>query len=611
MKNRPHTLSHFRRLAMTFFHILISMTALIGCQGQPDFMAPPPAELAPSSDNLDFASQEALELGQVKEASYLVMFRSDNSKQSLFFSSFRDEYQFHYLNLSNEHLADPRVKNIDVLTSVDLSRHESSEWVAEFGSPQGLQLFWNHRSDDDVVGVLSRVDFETDLDAREVLVEWEQAGRIWYAEPNSLSYLSEEDEGIWKQESTAYQNAAVRWHQAIGLIDALKGLADGSIKGPTDADITANPPIIAVLDSGVDYEHPALKDQIWINDQPGAAGCENDIRGCNTTAPAKGTFGNGDVWPVGASGPGETVEGQGVHGTHVSGLVAAKPGSGYGGVCPVCKIMIIKVAEIDTSSGKTTPGITDDSQIRGLKYVTRFKNNGNNAVRIVNSSFGKYSRSRSVAILIDVLKKLGNGTLVIAAASNEDSMIRSYPAALSHAIGVASVDSNKAKSAFSNFGPWVDIAAPGKDLVSTVPGSSQAESSGTSMAAPVVAGSAGLYLAINPSVSFDDLRKRIVDCADPAIYTEDSEGAKYNFDNYFPLIEGEDSRRPLLGSGMVNVLNMLKNTNCRGAIGRPLDRVTAGCSSIGIPRRPRSYGLLVLLVLCPLMLRPLARRMTC
>ena len=225
------------------------------------------------------------------------------------------------------------------------------------------------------------------------------------------------------------------------------------------------------------------------------------------------------------------------------GLVAAAADSGksVGGVCPVCQVMIVKVAEIEAGSEKATPGITDDSQIRGLKYVTRFKSNNASAVRIVNSSFGKYSRSRSVAILVDALKKIGNGTLVVAAASNEDSMIRSYPAALANAVAVAALDNDNKKSDFSNFGPWVDVAAPGSAIISTLPGNDAGPDSGTSMASPVVAGAAGLLLAMYPELSFTELRNRIVDCADASIYTGNSEGPKFNSAHYFPQISGEDA----------------------------------------------------------------------
>jgi subtilisin family serine protease len=185
-------------------------------------------------------------------------------------------------------------------------------------------------------------------------------------------------------------------------------------------------------------------------------------------------------------------------------------------------------------------------------------------------------------------------------------MIRSYPAALSNAVAVASLDDDNKKSSFSNFGPWVDVAAPGRDIISTLPADSRGPDSGTSMAAPVVAGVAGLYLALNPDVSFDELRNRIIDCADASIYTADAPGPKFNAANYFPLVAGEEAHRPLLGSGIVNVRNMITGS-CKGSVGRPLDRVTPGCSSIDGLNARSSIIFLFIFVLFPSLVKVFGR----
>jgi hypothetical protein len=571
----------------------VATASWFGCQGQPNFLENPPQ----SSNTVELAAGGGRELDEVVPGSYLVMFKSTTSDSTRFFASFFDEFQYHYLSLADDFLADSRIKSIDILDATDLSTLKSNDigWKADFNPPAAMQLFWQERPSDIVSGVMTRVDFESPEAAEVVLKEWEFQGRIWYAEPNGVTRMS----STWPEISTDYGAGNLEWHKQIGLIDALGELAGNSAAISPD-DILLNPPIIAILDSGTDYEHPSLKDNIWENSQPGASGCEGDVRGCDTTSPSKGSLGNGNVWPVGASGPGEAVEGQGRHGTHVAGIIAGKIGSDIGGVCPVCKIMTVKVAEIEGNSPSASPGITDDSQIRGLKYVTRFTSSNASAVRIVNSSFGKYTRSKSVAILIDALKKSGSGTMIIAAASNEDSMIRSYPAALANAVAVSALDQSLKKASFSNFGPWVDISAPGDKIVSTVPGGDTAESSGTSMAAPVVAGAAGLMLAMNPSLNFAEIRNRILNCADSRIYSDDSPGPQFNSANYFPKIDGEDARRPLLGSGIVNVKNMIAKT-CSNSIGRPLDRVTPGCSTVSRTSSvPWSASILVFFALFPL-----------
>lgn len=558
-------------------------TVTVSCGKQPGFMAAPIKE----GPALEFASSEQIAKGEVAKNSYIVMFRGENTPQSIYFSSFRDEYQHHYLRLQEEVASDSRVKDMDVLWTFDLSRKGSADWAPEFDIPTALRLFWDDNDEAPVTGVMTKVDFASQEDAKDVLSNWNDNGVIWFAEPNGVSTLSD---SMWKTDNTNYQGAKLWWHENINLAAAFNTI-DGLKDKPADADVLASAPIVAVLDSGTDYEHPALKDAIWTNASPGASGCDNDVHGCNTTAPSKGSLGNGDVWPVGATGPNQDIgKGEGGHGTHVAGIIGARNSKDVLGVCPVCQVMVVKVAAAEGDSNNADPKIRDDSQIRGFKYITRFKKSGGSAVRIANSSFGKYSRSRSISILVDALAKIGNGTIVIAAASNEDSMIRSYPAGLNNAIAVAALRQDHQKASYSNYGPWVDVAAPGgkgngdtgEQIISTWPGGITFPQSGTSMASPVVAGAAGLYLAVYPNTSIAALRSKLIDTADGSIYTGDSEAAKFNAQYYFPKIQGEEARRPLLGSGELDVQNMFTGTS-KGAVGKPLDRVSAGCSTIGGP----------------------------
>ena len=572
------------------FYLLLTSVSVcsvsVSCGKQPDFMAP----AAKDGPALELASTEQIAKGEVAKNSYIVMFRGENTPQSIYFSSFRDEYQHHYLRLQDEVASDSRVKDMDVLWAFDLSRKGSTGWAPEFDVPTALRLFWDDNDEAPVTGVMTKVDFASQEAAKDVLTEWNENGVIWFAEPNGVSTLSD---SMWKTYNTSYKNAnqngSLWWHDNINLATAFNSI-DGLKDKPADGDIASSAPIIAVLDSGVDFAHPYLKDAIWTNGSPGASGCDNDIHGCNTTSPNKGSLGDGNVWPVGADGPSQDIgNGKGGHGTHVAGIIGARGNTAILGACPVCQVMVVKVAAAEAGDNNADPKIRDDSQIRGFKYITRFKKNGGSAVRIANSSFGKYSRSRSISILVDALAKIGSGTIVIAAASNEDSMIRSYPAALNNAVAVAALRQDNQKASYSNFGPWVDIAAPGgkgngdtgDQITSTWPGSTNTHpSSGTSMASPVVAGAAGLYLAVYPNTTVAALKSKLLDTADGSIYTGDSDAAKFNANYYFPKIQGEEARRPLLGSGELDVQNMFTGTS-KGAVGKPLDRVSAGCSTIG------------------------------
>jgi subtilisin family serine protease len=516
--------------------------------------------------------------------SYIVMFRESNVKSNLFFSSFADEYSHHYSGLSDQYMADPRITSIDILSSVDLSGVEASDWTPEFSAPKVLKGLSAGLGDETAAGVMARVDFDSMDAAAEVLGEWEKGGRIWFAEPNERSELFAGELTKYGTDYASLQN----WHALIKLPEAFNSLGGGKLVGAaSEADILANSPVIAVLDSGVDYEHPLLAPNIWENvaGSIGAAGCSGDLHGCNTTAPSKGSLGNGEVWPVLASGPGKNCDPDPTnschHGTHVAGIIAAKPDASnkLGGVCPICKIMILRVVDAETGT------ISDDSQIRAFKYLAKFRKSGGSAVRIANASLGKYSRSRSLAILVDVLRHVGSGTLVIGAASNEDSMIRAYPGALGGAIAVAAVGNGTkdyvGKASFSNFGSWVDIAAPGYDIDSTLDGNTHGKKNGTSMATPIVAGAAGLLLAAYPSLSFDELRNKILNNANATLlYGEDTEGGKVNTQYYYPKVSGESARQPLLGGGLLDVNAMLTGKGTT-ATGQPLDRVSAGCGTIG------------------------------
>lgn len=564
----------------------------VSCGRQPDFMAPP----VKGGPAIELASSEQVAKDQVVKNSYIVTFRGDNTPQSLYFSSFHDEYQFHYLKLQEDLASDSRIKDVDVLTTIDLSRRKSADWSPDFDVPEGLKLFWSDNDEAPVTGVMTRVDFSSQDAAKELLTEWQDKGMVWFAEPNGISRISDckstsPASSPWCTNYTNYKGYKTWWHTNIKLAEAFNSIQGKTDRTP-DGDYTATSPIIAVLDSGTDVMHSDLQAAIWKNDAPGASGCSNDVYGCNTTAPGKGTLGNGDVWPVGTSGYGESLsdDAKGGHGTHVAGIVAAQYGqtNQVAGVCPMCRIMTVKIAESEAGDTNGDPKIRDDSQIRGFKYITRFKKNNTSAVRVANSSFGKYSRSRSIAILVDALRKIGSGTLVIAAASNEDSMIRSYPAALNNAVAVAALREDNQKASYSNFGPWINIAAPGgkgkgdtgSQITSTWPGGGVHDSSGTSMASPVVAGAVGLFLAVYPSTNVETLMSRLLSTADGSIYDGTTAAGQFNSSYYYPKLAGEDARRPLLGSGILDVNNFIMNSQ-NVAVGKPFDRVTPGCSTIG------------------------------
>ncbi len=180
------------------------------------------------------------------------------------------------------------------------------------------------------------------------------------------------------------------------------------------------------------------------------------------------------------------------HGTHVAGIIAAQMGNGKGGagIAPEAKIYSERVFG---------EGSTSDI-VQGINNVITAKRN-NPSIKVMNMSLGGYVYSWSMEYA--VRRATAAGITVVAAMGNDGSNIQCYPAAL-NIPGLIAVQSSTAAntlSPFSNYGPWADVTAPGSDIMSTVFNNGYSKMSGTSMAAPVVAGVCALYLSVYPYAS--------------------------------------------------------------------------------------------------------------
>ena len=545
------------------------------------------------------------------KGSYLVAFRVPKGRL-LFSKDYEKEYQRHYLALSHLEHNLKEVESLHYLTSVDLSK---------VSNPELDELIWNgldnfrlgfDRSDWDNQNVnIMRVDFVSEEAAQVKLKEWYQRGAVVFADPNYLADVYEGEKNFGDFAKTYEElsaNGGAPWLEQIEIVKALEYL-DRNGRSFDSA------PLIAIMDSGVDYTHPQLALNIWQNEQAGVTGCGNDVHGCNTTKAFKGVLGNGDVWPTGLNGPGQSCAsvktkeevGSCGHGTHVAGLAASQPSTdnSYGGSCPICKIVVLKVAGPTKFSNSNS--IADSSIVAAFTYISNLTGKGgDNAIRIVNASFGKYTKSRVVEILVRNLKNKGNGTLVVAAAGNEDTTKRAYPAAFEEALSIGNVDDGNAKHESSNYGTWVDLSAPGSasglpgcggdgGIRSTFPGGGAVCLTGTSMAAPVVAGIAGLLLINNPRLSVDDLKFQLITTANPGMYDLAENAA------FIPRISGEPFPVPLMGSGVANAFNAVSATvpsNRKGE--KSVDRVREGCGVVAYGDSPLSKPLSWLILLLPL-----------
>ncbi|PAD75289.1 MULTISPECIES: S8 family peptidase [Paenibacillus] len=242
------------------------------------------------------------------------------------------------------------------------------------------------------------------------------------------------------------------------------------IEAPAAWDVTQSSPdvVIAVLDTGVQLDHPELAPKL--------------VSGYD--------FVDGDAAPYDGNG----------HGTHVAGIVAAATNNarGIAGVAPLASIMPVRVLD-NSGSGNLS------SVASGIIYAV------NQGARVINLSLG--SRSAAQTLQHAIQYAWDRGVVVIAAAGNENTNAPAYPAYYPNVIAVASTNQRDARSSFSNYGNWVDVAAPGDQILSTHLRGNYAYLSGTSMAAPHVAGVAGLLAA--QQRTHLQIHNAIVETADP------------------------------------------------------------------------------------------------
>lgn len=190
----------------------------------------------------------------------------------------------------------------------------------------------------------------------------------------------------------------------------------------------------------------------------------------------------------------------GEHGTHVAGIIAAEINNSVGGagIAPKTKIMPINVFQDEDAYASDT-----------IEAIYRAVDHG---ADIINMSLGNYYYSAIYQEAIDYAHEAG--VVVVAAAGNESTDEPAYPASYDHVVSVASTTPWDDTSYFSNYGPTIDLSAPGSYIYSTLPEDDYGEMSGTSMASPVVAGIAALIKANEPNLTNDEIVKRLVETAD-------------------------------------------------------------------------------------------------
>lgn len=261
--------------------------------------------------------------------------------------------------------------------------------------------------------------------------------------------------------------------------------------------------VIAIIDTGVDYNHPDLANVVDTTKDWDFANNDPDAMDDN------------------------------LHGTHVAGIAAASTSNGIG------------VAGISVNTAKILPVKVLNQD--GAGYYSWIANGiiyaADQGAKVINLSLGGNVKSTTLENAINYA--WGKGVVIAAAAGNSGNTSRTYPAYYTNSIAVWASDQNDNKAPFSSYGSWVDVGAPGVNILSTVPESKDPDSTkdgyyyanGTSMATPHVAGLAGLLFSQHPDWTNQQVRNKIQSSADP--------------------VSGWLFNRGYLGKGRINVFKAL------------------------------------------------------
>ncbi|OGC05188.1 hypothetical protein A2276_04535 [candidate division WOR-1 bacterium RIFOXYA12_FULL_43_27] len=290
------------------------------------------------------------------------------------------------------------------------------------------------------------IRFSKERKVADVIKELKADGNVLYAEPNYIA----------RAVSTTPDDTY--YSQQWGLTKIGMPAAWDAAKGESGI-------VIAVADTGVEYTHEDLSSKV--------------IKGWNYISD------NND--PLDDNG----------HGTHVAGIAAAMTNNakGVAGVGWNHNILAVKVLD---SNGDGS--IADVSN--GIKYAADYGSD------VINLSLGDDSPSSTLKEAVDYA--IAKGSLLVCAAGNENTSEPLYPAAYDGVLAVAATDSSDQRSIWSatrasNWGTWVDLAAPGTSIYSTYIGNSYAYESGTSMASPFVAGVAALLFSVHPTWTYSQV----------------------------------------------------------------------------------------------------------
>ncbi len=289
-----------------------------------------------------------------------------------------------------------------------------------------------------------------------------------------------------------------------GRFNIPPGIADADIDAPEawDDGVGSSEVVVAIVDTGVDYSHRDLHANMWTNEAEltGTESVDDDNNGYVDDIYGY-DFINIDSDPIDDAG----------HGTHCAGTIAAQGDNGLdvAGVCWNARIMALKFLDA-SGSGDIADALT------AFYYAV------DNGADVISNSWGGGGFSQATQDIINYARSMG--VIVVASAGNDGLNYPQYPAYYDNMISVAATNSLDQRAPFSNYGSWVDIAAPGVDILSLRAAGTYMGTpydayttllSGTSMSCPHVSGACALLLSIDPKMNADLLEQYLEDSADP------------------------------------------------------------------------------------------------
>ncbi|MFH5884048.1 S8 family serine peptidase [Halalkalibaculum sp. DA3122] len=320
------------------------------------------------------------------------------------------------------------------------------------------------------------VRYAADIDPAWLAAKVSRLEGVEYAEPRYLRFTQHIPDEEFRNPYEEYHHFYDAWEVTQGSPDV----------------------VIAIIDSGVDYNHSDLDEKLWEN--------EDEIAGDNIDNDGNGFVDDVIGWDFWAGGTlsGDVTEDNDPmmdandHGTHVAGIAAAETDNGLGlaGAGYKARYMAVKAGGVPADPEAIAFGF------EGILYAA------SNGADVINCSWGGYGSSEAEKEVIEYATRLG--AVVVGAAGNEGNAEVIYPAGYNDVVSVGSVEpGTDRRSGYSNYGLGLDVLATGSGIQSTVGNNGFGAKSGTSMSTPVVSGLAALLRARHPGWSARRIAQQI------------------------------------------------------------------------------------------------------